>query len=72
VDDDLGGFGLEAAARGEPQQALLVAYAVVACELVMIAWVRRRFLSVPLSRSLAQVTMGGAIVVAVGVIVGSA
>src|SRR3982750_3907837 len=42
--------------------ALAVAYPVVACELVAIAWVRRRFLSVPLTHSLVQVTMAGALV----------
>ncbi|HVB76287.1 MAG TPA: VIT1/CCC1 transporter family protein [Candidatus Nitrosotalea sp.] len=52
--------------------ALSVAYVVVAVELVVIALVRRRFLRVPLSRSLIQVTMGGAIVAAVGILVGHA
>jgi VIT1/CCC1 family predicted Fe2+/Mn2+ transporter len=52
--------------------ALPVAYAVVAVELVVIAFVRRRFLAVALSRSLLQVTMGGVIVAAVGVAVGHA
>jgi len=32
--------------------ALAIAYPIVACELVAIAWVRKRFLSVPLSHSL--------------------
>src|SRR4051812_17406295 len=49
--------------------ALLIAYAVVSCELVTIAWVRRHFLQVPLGTSLIQVTMGGAIVAIVGVLV---
>src|SRR6476646_690334 len=49
--------------------ALPVAYSVVAVELLAIAWVRRRFLAVSLSRSLVQVTMGGVIVAAVGVAV---
>jgi erythrin-vacuolar iron transport family protein len=52
--------------------ALPLAYAVVSVELVAIAFVRRRFLSVALSRSLLQVTMGGVIVAAVGVAVGHA
>ena len=38
----------------------------------MIAILRRRFLEVTLSRSLIQVTFGGAIVVLVGVVVGQA
>src|SRR3982751_2095845 len=37
--------------------ALAIAYVVVATELVAIAWVRRRFLGVALSRSLLQVTL---------------
>ncbi len=52
--------------------ALPIAGAVVATELVVIALLRRRFLDVTLSRSLIQVTLGGAIVVAVGVAVGQA
>jgi VIT1/CCC1 family predicted Fe2+/Mn2+ transporter len=52
--------------------ALLVAYAVVSCELVAIAWVRKRFLQVALGRSLIQVTLGGAVVAVVGVLVGQA
>jgi erythrin-vacuolar iron transport family protein len=52
--------------------ALAVAYPVVACELVAIAWVRKRFLSVPLTHSLVQVTAAGAMVAAVGVAVGQA
>jgi hypothetical protein len=56
---------------GDVDKALAIAYAVVAAELVTIAWVRRRFLHVSLARSLAQVTFGGAIVAAVGVAIGS-
>ena len=52
--------------------ALALAYPVVACELVAIAWVRKRFLRVPLTHSLAQVTLAGAMVAAVGVAVGQA
>jgi erythrin-vacuolar iron transport family protein len=52
--------------------ALAVAYAVVACELLAIAWIRKRFLEVSLHHSLIQVTMGGMIVAAVGVAVGHA
>ncbi|MEA2308333.1 MAG: erythrin-vacuolar iron transport family protein [Thermoleophilaceae bacterium] len=53
-------------------QALAVAYPVVAVELVVIAWVRRRFLNVPLTRSLVQVTLSGIAIAAVGVLVGHA
>ncbi len=52
--------------------ALAVAYPIVACELVAIAWIRRRFLSVPLTQSLLQVTLAGVMVAAVGVAVGQA
>jgi hypothetical protein len=53
-------------------QALVVAGVVVAIELVVIALIRRRFLEVSLRSSLIQVTLGGALVVAVGVTLGSA
>jgi erythrin-vacuolar iron transport family protein len=52
--------------------ALAVAYPIVGGELVAIAWVRRRFLSVPLRKSLLQVTLAGGMVAAVGVAVGQA
>jgi erythrin-vacuolar iron transport family protein len=50
--------------------ALIVAGIVVAIELLTIAWVRKRFLAVSLRESLLQVTLGGALVVAVGVAIG--
>lgn len=53
-------------------QALVVAGAVVAIELVAIAWVRHRFLHVTLRSSLVVVTLGGAIVLAIGAAIGSA
>src|SRR3954464_442601 len=52
--------------------ALAVAYPVVGCELIVIALVRKRYLKVPLTTSLVQVTLAGAIVAAVGVAVGHA
>ncbi len=52
--------------------ALKLAYVVVAIELITIAWVRRRFLQVPLHRSLIQVTMGGFIVAGLGALIGHA
>jgi len=51
-------------------QALRIAYPVVAAELVMIAWIRRRYQQVSMRRSLIQVTLGGALVVGVGVLLG--
>jgi erythrin-vacuolar iron transport family protein len=52
--------------------ALTVAYVVVGIELVLIAWIRKRFLGVALSLSLTQVTLGGVVVAAVGVALGHA
>ena len=53
-------------------RALLVAGIVVAIELITIAWVRHRFLHVTLRSSLVVVTLAGAIVLAIGVAIGSA
>jgi erythrin-vacuolar iron transport family protein len=50
--------------------ALIVAGVVVAVELFVISWVRYRFLHVPLRNSLVVVTGAGAIVVAIGVLIG--
>jgi hypothetical protein len=51
--------------------ALVVAGVVVAVELTAIAIVRQRFLKVSLASSLVVVTLAGAIVVAIGVSIGS-
>jgi erythrin-vacuolar iron transport family protein len=52
-------------------KALVVAGIVVAVELFAIAWVRHRFLHVSMRSSLIVVTLGGVIVLAIGVVVGS-
>lgn len=52
-------------------KALVVAGIVVSVELFTIAWVRHRFLHVTLRSSLIVVTLGGAIVLGIGVLVGS-
>lgn len=52
--------------------ALIVAGVVVAIELFVIAWVRYRFLHVSLRSSLIVVTLGGMIVLAIGVLIGNA
>jgi VIT1/CCC1 family predicted Fe2+/Mn2+ transporter len=52
--------------------ALAVAYPVVGSELLLIAWIRKRFQNVSFRVSLIQVTMGGITVAAVGVAVGHA
>src|SRR3954468_12944432 len=51
-------------------RALSLAYVVVACELLAIAWVRKRFQQVSLTRSIVQVTLGGAAIAAVGFAIG--
>ncbi len=52
--------------------ALVVAGIVVAIELITISLIRKRFLAVPLRTSLLQVALGGALIVAAGVALGSA
>jgi erythrin-vacuolar iron transport family protein len=52
-------------------KALIVAGAVVAVELFVIAWIRNRFLEVSMRSSLLVVTVGGVIVLAIGVAIGS-
>src|SRR4051794_17057249 len=52
--------------------ALRVAYPVVAAELLLIAWVRKRFQKVSLHQSLIQVTLGGVAIASVGFLVGHA
>jgi VIT1/CCC1 family predicted Fe2+/Mn2+ transporter len=52
--------------------ALAIAYAIVAVELFAIAWIRKRYLDVSMRTSLIQVTLGGAIVAAVGFAIGHA
>jgi hypothetical protein len=45
---------------------------VVAAELITISLIRKRFLAVPLRLSLLQVALGGVLIVAAGVLLGSA
>src|SRR3954447_19916045 len=52
--------------------ALLVAYPIVAAELLLIAWVRKHFQKVSLHQSLIQVTLGGIAIASVGFFVGHA
>jgi hypothetical protein len=56
----------------EVHTALVVAGIVVAIELVAISLIRKRFLAVSLRTSLLQVALGGALIVAAGVALGSA
>jgi erythrin-vacuolar iron transport family protein len=55
---------------GDVHTALAIAYPVVGVELLVIAWIRKRFQDVSLRRSLLQVTLGGALVAFVGFVVG--
>ena len=52
--------------------ALVFAGVVVGVELLAISLIRKRFLDVSLRASLVQVALGGALIVAVGVVLGSA
>src|SRR5271167_1696725 len=52
-------------------KALIVAGAVVAVELFLIAWLRKRFLHVSVRSSLLVVTVGGVIVLGIGVAIGT-
>ncbi len=51
-------------------QALIVAGIVVAIELLTIAWIRHRFLGIPMPSSLAFVGVGGLITLGIGVALG--
>jgi erythrin-vacuolar iron transport family protein len=57
---------------GNVNTALAIAGTVVAIELVTISLIRKRFLAVSLRTSLLQVALGGALIVAAGVLLGSA
>ena len=52
--------------------ALIVAAVMVLLELMLIAWLRYRFMETPLRRAFVQIVIGGAIVLAVGSVIGSA
>jgi erythrin-vacuolar iron transport family protein len=50
--------------------ALKLAYAVVVCELIAIAFIRYRFMGGKLANTIVQVIIGGGIVFAIGVWLG--
>jgi rubrerythrin len=52
--------------------ATILAFLVVIAELIAIAWIRNRYMHTPLLPTLVQVVLGGALVFAVGVLIGSA
>jgi erythrin-vacuolar iron transport family protein len=49
-----------------------VAMAIVAIELWVIAWIRSRYMDTPFLRAVFEIVVGGAIVFAVGILIGSA
>jgi VIT1/CCC1 family predicted Fe2+/Mn2+ transporter len=51
--------------------AIVLAGVVVGIELAVIAVVRKRFLNVSLGSSVVQVVLGGAVIVAVGLLLGA-
>ncbi|RLQ86962.1 iron exporter MbfA [Notoacmeibacter ruber] len=52
--------------------ATLTAIAIVVVELFVIAWIQRRYMETPWSRALFQVVLGGALVFAAGMLIGTA
>ena len=51
--------------------AVLLALAAMTFELVTLAWIRRRFFGTSFLRSLISVTLGGAIIAAIGATLGA-
>jgi rubrerythrin len=56
---------------GDVRTATAIAVLVVAVELAVIAWVRHRFMDTPLFSAVFQVVLGGALVFAAGVLIGT-
>jgi VIT1/CCC1 family predicted Fe2+/Mn2+ transporter len=52
--------------------AFTVALVMVVLELLLIAWIRYRFMDTPFSRAVLQIVVGGLIVLAVGLFIGGA
>jgi erythrin-vacuolar iron transport family protein len=52
--------------------ATAIAFAVVAVELAAISWIRSRYMDTPFLQATFQVVVGGALVFAVGILIGSA
>ncbi len=55
---------------GDFRLATGIAIAVVFCELWAIAWIQHRFMETPVLRAIFQVVLGGALVLAAGVLIG--
>ena len=52
--------------------ATTLAFLVVGVELIVIAWVRKRFMETPFGLAVLQVVVGGLLVFATGILIGSA
>jgi VIT1/CCC1 family predicted Fe2+/Mn2+ transporter len=52
--------------------ATTVAFFVVALELAAISWIRWRYMDTPVVRAVLQIALGGALVFATGILIGSA
>jgi VIT1/CCC1 family predicted Fe2+/Mn2+ transporter len=52
--------------------ATTVAFVVVAIELWVIAWIRAHYMDTPFLRAVFEVVLGGVIVFAAGILIGSA
>jgi len=57
---------------GQMHIALMIAYVVVAVELVAISLIRFRYFKMPFAKSTIQVVVGGAMVFVAGILIGSA
>ena len=51
--------------------ATSLAFAVVAVELTVISWIRTRYMDTPFLQAAFQVVVGGVLVFAVGILIGS-
>ena len=51
--------------------ATSVAFAVVAVELAVISWIRMRYMDTPFLQAAFQVVVGGVLVFAAGILIGS-
>ena len=56
---------------GDFRTAIVVSGAVVALELGIIAWIQFRFMDTPPLSAAAKVVLGGALVLATGILIGS-
>jgi hypothetical protein len=52
--------------------ATAIAFAVVVVELVAISWIRTKYMDTPFLQAAFQIVVGGALVFAAGILIGSA